>query len=335
VTRGLFLGKFMPIHNGHLFVIEVALKLVDELTVLVCSIDTESIDGRLRAAWVRKSVPEGVVVQELHGDMPQAPEDDGDFWSIWRNAINQYGSFDKVFGGEEYVVRLAQEIGATPIPLGRNTVNISATKIRENPDESWAYIPPAVRPYFQRRVTFLGPESTGKSTFSAMLAKRVNPKGDLSNLMTEYGRIYDTTLKKGQSWCSEDFQDLAATHIAMREVLAKHAGPLLIEDTDVIQTMAWEQALLGVVNYESYPLQNPADLYLLLSPEVEWIDDGTRYGDKFRVAMFDFLKMQLEHLKLPYEVISGNEWHVRERLVFNVVDRFMSEIQGFKNIWRS
>lgn len=327
MIRGLYLGKFMPIHRGHLYVIEVASQMVDELTVLVCSVESEPIDGRLRAEWVRASVPQGVVVQELHEEMPQLPEDDVNFWPIWRKAINQYGSFEKVFGGEEYVVRLAEEIGATPIPLGRDTINISATMIRENPKASWPYVPPAVRPYFQRRVTLLGPESSGKSTLAAALAKRFNFTGELSNLMNEYGRTYDVTMKKGRSWCREDFQVIANTHIAMRKALAKHAGHILIEDTDVIQTMAWERALLGDVNCDSYPLQDFSDLYLLMSPEVPWIDDGTRYGEQFRLDMFNFLKMQLENLKLPYMVIGGSEWSVRERLAFEVVDRFLSETQ--------
>jgi len=316
----------MPIHEGHLYVIDVASQLVDELTVLVCSIDSEPIDGRLRADWVRASVPDGVVVEAFHEDMPQLPEDDEDFWPKWRHLISQYGSFDRVFGGEDYVVRLGKEIGATPVPLGRDTINISATKVREKPNESWAYIPPAVRPYFQRRVTLLGPESTGKSTLSSLLAKRFNPKGDLSNLMTEYGRTYDASLKQGESWCSDDFQILANTHIAMRNALVQHAGSLLIEDTDVIQTIAWEETLLGSVDCEAYPLGNHADLYLLLSPEVKWIDDGTRYGEQYRVAMFDFLKRRLESLRLPFVVIGGADWQAREKLAFDAVDHFMSEI---------
>lgn len=326
MTKGLYLGKFMPIHRGHLYVIEVASKMVEELTVLVCSINDEPIYGDLRAEWVRASVPEGVIVQHLHAEMPQLPEDDVNFWPIWQKAISQYGSFDKVFGGEEYVVRLAEEIGASPVPLGRNTINISASAIRANPNASWAYIPPAVKSYFQRRVTLLGPESSGKSTLSATIAKHFNITGELSNLMTEYGRIYDATLKKGKSWCAEDFQAIASTHIAMRNSLAQHAGQLLIEDTDVIQTIAWERALLGSVNCESYPLQDFADLYLLLSPEVDWVDDGTRYGEEFRQPMFDFLKKQLEALKLPYVVIGGNDWSIREKLALDAVDRFISEI---------
>lgn len=319
----------MPIHSGHLFIIDAASRLVDELTVLVCSTENEPIDGRLRARWVRDSVKKNVVVQELHEDMPQLPEDDPNFWNIWNKAISRFGKFDKVFGGEDYIIRLAKELEASPVKLGRSSINISATMIRTNPSTTWPHIPKAVRPYFQRRITFLGPESTGKSTFSKKLATRYNPTGSFSNLMTEYGRIFDASLKKGKNWSPQDFQILSNTHIAMREALATHAGPLLVEDTDVIQTMAWEKALMGVVNCESYNLKSLSDLYLLQSPDVPWLDDGTRYGEQFRLPMFNFLKSELERLGLQFVVIDGPNWKAREKLIYTTVDRFMAKTKYY------
>ncbi|MCE0555546.1 AAA family ATPase [Motilimonas sp. E26] len=329
MTRGLYLGKFMPIHHGHLWVIDTAAQLVDELTVLVCAVSQEPIDGRLRSHWVRSSVSENIQVRELFDDsLPQQPEDDPDFWPKWRDALSPFGPFDYVFGGEDYVVQLAYEIGAVAVPLGRSSVNISATMIRNAPHEHWRYIPTAVRAHFQRRVTFLGPESTGKSTLSARLAQRLDPSGQLSNLMTEYGRIYDASLKQGQNWTRQDFRSLTRTHIAMRNALAKHAGPYLIEDTDLIQTMAWQRLLMGEVDSQDYPLQDFADLYLLLSPDVPWIDDGTRYGESFRVDMFEFLKTQLECLGLRFVVIDGNDWNRREQLVNDAVEKLLNLSSG-------
>lgn len=329
MTRGLYLGKFMPIHSGHLFIIDAASRLVDELTVLVCSTDNEPIDGRLRARWVRESVKKNVVVQELHEDMPQLPEDDPNFWNIWKKAISRFGKFDKVYGGEDYIIRLAKELEASPVKLGRSSINISATMVRNNPSKTWFHIPPAVRPYFQRRVTFLGPESTGKSTFSQKLATRYNPMGSFSNLMTEYGRIFDATLKQGKDWSQQDFQILSNTHIAMREALAPHAGPLLVEDTDVIQTMAWEKTLMGNVNCKNYNLNSLSDLYLLQSPDVPWLDDGTRYGEQFRIPMFNFLKSKLERLGQRFVVIKGVNWKEREELIYTTVDSFMAKTNNY------
>lgn len=51
MLRGLVLGKFMPYHAGHAHLIRTARASVDELTVLVCSIAREPIDGVLRHHW--------------------------------------------------------------------------------------------------------------------------------------------------------------------------------------------------------------------------------------------------------------------------------------------
>ena len=53
MTRGLILGKFLPPHIGHEYLIRFAAGLVDELTVQVCTSVRESIPGNLRYQWMR------------------------------------------------------------------------------------------------------------------------------------------------------------------------------------------------------------------------------------------------------------------------------------------
>ena len=38
MTTGLIIGKFMPLHRGHMVLIDYARSRVDRLTVLVCSL---------------------------------------------------------------------------------------------------------------------------------------------------------------------------------------------------------------------------------------------------------------------------------------------------------
>ena len=52
-TRGLIIGKFMPPHRGHQFLIETASKLVDELTIILFTKSTEPIPAQLRVEWLR------------------------------------------------------------------------------------------------------------------------------------------------------------------------------------------------------------------------------------------------------------------------------------------
>jgi len=48
VKRGFILGKFMPPHAGHVTLIQSARALVDELTILLCSLPDDPILGETR-----------------------------------------------------------------------------------------------------------------------------------------------------------------------------------------------------------------------------------------------------------------------------------------------
>ena len=323
MTRGFFLGKFMPPHNGHLFVCDVARHRVDELTVLLCSHDAEPIDGHLRAAWMTECLGPRCNLVHMHRDIPQEPKDHPDFWQIWKDAIFEHhpDPIDFVFGSEDYVLKLAEVLNAKPfiVDVDRQSVPVSATKIREAPRQHWQHIPPPVRPYFQKRVTLIGPESTGKSTLSEILAKNFQTKA-----IPEYGRDYDATFKQGTDWNAEDFTMIAEGHIAMAAPIAANAGPIVIEDTDLLQTVVWSEALLKQAPpalVERLMAADHPNLYLLLSPDIDWIDDGTRYHStaEERQWFHARLKHWLETIGAPWVEISGPSWTARERAAKHAV----------------
>src|SRR5690348_6780398 len=97
MTRGLVLGQFLPYHAGHAHLIRTARAAVDELVVLVCSIESEPIPGPCRFAWVRDAHPDCRVIHVAE-EVPQAPEDSAAFWPIWTDLIARYaGKVDVVF----------------------------------------------------------------------------------------------------------------------------------------------------------------------------------------------------------------------------------------------
>ena len=305
-ARGLVLGKFMPYHKGHELLIKTACSLCDHLTVLVCSNLNEPIDGAVRHEWLCEAWGDShnVSVCWLNADVQQAPinEDDFDFWITWRQIIAGYGDFDMVLGGEEYVVRLGATIGAEPVIVDRELLSVSGTQLRESPDAHWNYLSDQAKPFYQQRVTVLGPESTGKSTLSSSLAGH-------STHMTEYGRVYDTKIQKGD-WSESDFERIAKTHIEIRKQISLHAGPVLFEDTDIFATAVWSDFLIGGIPEKINRLlsiEKHADLYLILSPDVPWIDDGTRMaGEQFtRIWFFDRTINLMKKYNANYKVISG------------------------------
>ena len=315
VRRAFMLGKFMPPHLGHLLCCEAGRRLAERMTVLVCSTDAEPIDGCLRAAWMRDSAP-GCQVLHMHRDIPQAPSEHPDFWSIWRRAVRELHPepIDVVIGSEPYIAQLAEELCARPVLIDpdRELYPVSGTAVRASLRHNWRWLPPPVQRHYRRRVCLLGPESTGKSTLSAALAARFE-----TSYMPEYGRTYDAVYRRGDGWTTADFVRLAELHACIREPLMERAGALFFEDTDALQTAVWSERLGAPMSVtELLPDFAPADLYLLLSPDVPWLDDGTRYfkAAETRAWFFDRTRELLETLGAPYEIIAGESWQGRARV---------------------
>ncbi len=329
MKRGFILGKFMPLHRGHLLAFDVACSLVDELTILVCSRDCEPINGKLRLEWVRQSVKSSTRVLHLDRDIPQEPSENTNFWSIWRDTINEFHPepIDVVFGSDEYIVELANVVSARPflVDLDRQIVPVSASRIRENPIQHWNHIPAAVRPYYQQRICLLGPESSGKSTLTSLLAQTFG-----SRYISEYGRTYDAVFRRGTGWTDSDFTELARGHAAISHETCKIAGPVVFEDTDLLQTLVWARYLLGHTPEQLHtclPDWTPADSYLLLAPDTPWVDDGTRYSkdSNTRQWFFNELLKLLQTRQLNHEIISGNHWADRSSKAISCCQRIISQ----------
>ena len=68
-------------------------------------------------------------------------------------------------------------------------------------------------------------------------------------------------------------------------------------------------------------------LYLLLSPEVPWLDDGTRYFEsaETRAWFFHRTRELLDLVGAPYEIIAGESWEERARLAAQRVSARISK----------
>jgi NadR type nicotinamide-nucleotide adenylyltransferase len=321
-TRGFLLGNFMPPHAGHVALCRMAAALVDQLTVMVCTLDSEPMPSGLRAAWMRGLLP-GITVVHHDRDMPQQPSDHPDFWPIWRRAIRRAHPepIDYVFGSEPDLARLAEELEARPLPvdLGHRAFPISSHEIREDPAGNWRHIPGPVRPWYQKRVVVFGAESVGKSSLADRLAAL-----DDGPVVAEYGRIYEGTRGDGP-WSAVELIELARRHEAHRAAIAPWGGPVLIEDTDPLLTAVWAQMLLGerVPELEARPM---ADLYLLLDADVPFVQDGIRYfADGGGRRRFQGLcEEMLERIGARYERITGS-WPERDRQAQAAVERLRAE----------
>ena len=53
-NHGFVLGKFMPLHSGHIFLLETAKKQCNKLTILLCAQPDDPIPGAIRLKWLKK-----------------------------------------------------------------------------------------------------------------------------------------------------------------------------------------------------------------------------------------------------------------------------------------
>ncbi len=157
--NGVILGRFMPPHTGHLFLIDFARSMVDRLYVLVCTLESEPIPGDVRYRWVRELAPNCTVIH-ITEENPAAARGQTGATGIWADTVRKAvpEGITHVFASEDYGWDLAYLLEAqfVPVDTNRSNIPVSASMIRENPYRYWQYIPPPVRPWFLRHVAVVG-----------------------------------------------------------------------------------------------------------------------------------------------------------------------------------
>lgn len=319
-TRGFVLGKFLPPHDGHVLLCEFARGCVDELTILVCSLPDDPIDGRLRHGWMQALFPT-CRVQHLDRVVPQTPEEHPQFWEIWRALVREMHPerIDSVFASELYGLRLAAEVGARFVPVdpARLAVPVSGTMVRENPYDCWQWLSAPVRAHYTKTVCLFGPESSGKTTLATSLAAALG-----TVLAPEYGRAYTDVF--GTRLDEDDLSRIALGQQLLAENLRPRANRILVCDTDPLLTAVWAEMLLGRQVPALEMPQRTSDLYLLTATDFAWVDDGTRYfrDPETRYQFFTKCRAALERRSLPYSILSGDPATRLRQAMLAVGDHF-------------
>ncbi|MBN8846720.1 MULTISPECIES: ATP-binding protein [unclassified Sphingomonas] len=152
-----------------------------------------------------------------------------------------------------------------------------------------------------RTVCLHGPESTGKSTTTARLAREFG-----TPVVAEFGRTYCE--RYGIDLTMSDLVMIAHTQdLQVRAACDKGRFPVIV-DTDALMSAVWADMMFGRRDPWFARWDNPADLYLLFDIDLPWIEDGTRmFGSAAdRRRFFDLSKAELDRRGVRWEMISGS-----------------------------
>lgn len=265
VTHGMVLGRFTPPHAGHVYLCEFARRWVDDLTIVISVRTADPFSGCQRLAWMQELFPFDRVVRLVIEDS-QCPSEHPPSWDVWKARLQQVLPTrpDFVFASEPYGADFAEILGArfVSVDQARAVVPVSATSIRADPFAHWQHIPRCVRPAFVKRVSILGPASSGKSALARVLAERLGTKW-----VPEWAGTLGAA-RNGDSPAGPDWIEIVRGQIASEEALARDADRVLICDTDPLAVAVWAELVLGACPQQLRELAwRPYDLTLLTASE--------------------------------------------------------------------
>ena len=178
------------------------------------------------------------------------------------------------------------------------------------------------------RVALVGAESTGKTTLSIELAKHYN-----TVWVAEYGRenweekLAAQSLKGGDipEWTDEDFIHIAEEQQRRENEAARHANSVLICDTNAFATATWYERYAGKRHpvVDAIGNRDLVDLYLIPTPEVPFVQDGVRDGEKIRGWMHDRFVELIGKSGVPYQLITG-PWEGRAEQAIAAIDALLA-----------
>jgi HTH-type transcriptional regulator, transcriptional repressor of NAD biosynthesis genes len=329
MKRGFVFGKFMPLHQGHLALIDFATKHCDLLYVIICHTNKEPISGSIRQRWLTKALEKQkntVLISFWYSEdeLPNTSVTSMQASQLWSEAFSKLvGDVDVVFTSEDYGNYVAKFMGISHILFDKaRALNpISSTNIRESPVVYWEWIAEEARPYFVKKIAILGTESTGKSTLAERLAAHYQ-----TSFVPEVGR---DIVEKTEECSFDDLCKIAELHA--KEILVKtsHANRVLFIDTDLNITKSYSSFLFKrrLIVPRWIEEVNRSDLYLFLETDCPYIQDGTRIDEEQRNSL------SLSHKKILAEngishITIGGSWEQRFVTACKIVDAQIMSKKG-------
>ncbi len=151
-----------------------------------------------------------------------------------------------------------------------------------------------------KTIVLTGPESTGKTWLAGLLAGHFD-----TTWCPEYLREY---YHQTNSLIEEDLEIVAKGQISEEKKLMQLDYDFIFLDTNIISLKVYNQYYFKTIPnwFETLYQPNLYHHYLLLDTSVPWVEDPQRDSPEVRELLFLQFKNELDELKLPYSIISGD-----------------------------
>ena len=140
---GCTIGKFAPLHKGHQFLIETALREMDEFYVVIYDTNVINIDVKKRAGWIKKLYPKVKIIYAYNS--PKQYGLDSESVNIQMEYLSKIIKDIPVthfYSSELYGEKVAEylHIENRLVDFNRTQYPINAPKIRENYNQEIKYL---------------------------------------------------------------------------------------------------------------------------------------------------------------------------------------------------
>ncbi len=329
---GLTLGKFAPLHKGHQYLIETALKEVDELIVIIYNTSATTIPLPIRANWIRSLYPNVTVIEAWDGPDGYSNERAHEIKEeVYVQTLLKGEKITHFYSSESYGAHMSLSLGAIDrrVDEKRVQVAISGTKIRKNPYQYREFISDVVYKDLITKIVFVGAMSTGKSTIAQALAKRFN-----TSFVPEYGREYWEKNQVDRRISFEAFDEITTGHIESEEAIILNANKYLFVDTNAITTYMYALEYHGKASIllTERALENGGryDFFFLYDDDIPYDDTWDRSGAQKRNIFHKQIIADLNKRKIPFIVLQGS---LEARM--SKVSRVLSSFQKYSNFYGS
>lgn len=350
--RGIVVGKFDPLHRGHVDMIQWASGKANEIIVVISHSDTvskELFEGSKLTRYLTKEDKLKIVAKtfqhqpNIHPvivdetDCPTYP----DGWVSWSKLVveavegirgiapvpwDETVFFSSEPQDEEGYTKHFGCKGVMLYDPERRTSTVSASAIRKDPHKYWEYLPRASSELLAPVVEIVAGESSGK-TF----------------LVDKIGNYYGTPTvwERGRNWTSDelggdegalqlyDYDGIAISHHEDIRFAKRNARRFVITDTKYVSTQAFSITYEGEERsiVEHFIINDPSELVILLDNSTQWVDDGMRKvgEDSARVDFQNLLKKLYKRYGIEYVEIKSSDYADRYELAKLVIDGYMED----------